>query len=369
MPLVVELPDAAPIMDTKYMVRVSAETELFFGENLGNFISTGVISNDEFESVLDGEPVLKHFQNMTINAGHVVRPSQRCKGLFILIEGDLTINGTLTMTAKGANAPGKFVGIMPGSERIYFNETDIFSADSRFVVLQKVGGAGGTKVSASATTSTAVAKHGSAGGFKLRGSGGGGAGGAQSVNFSGNGTKTVTSANGLEGNVFSGGQGGGGAAGRACNISAPLPTTDGKGGPGASCAGNWRGKAGATGGAGPAGPGINSLSTYSSDGSVTFDSGYGNGAGGLMILIVKGKINIGTTGKISSEGVRAPGVSAASVATIGTGGGSGGGIVMICHKGSVVNNGIVSVAGGVGGQGPGGDGGPGGAGHLEFLLF
>lgn len=369
MPLVVELPDAAPIMDTKYMVRVGAETELLFGENLGNFISTGVISNDEFESVLDGEPVLKHFQNMTINAGHVVRPSQRCKGLFILIEGDLTINGTLTMTARGTNAPSKFVGILPGSERIYFNTLDLFSEDPRFVVLQKEGGVGGANASASATTSTAVTRHGGAGGSKLRGSGGGGGGGAQSVNFSGNGTKTVTSAVGLSGTVFSGGQGGGGGAGRACTITATNPGPDGKGGDAAACAGNWRGKAGATGGAGPTGPGANLLKTYSTDGSVSFDSGYGNGAGGLMILIVKGNIYINPTGKISSEGVRAPGVTAASTATVGTGGGSGGGIVMICHKGHVTNNGILSVAGGPGGVGPGADGGAGGAGHIEFLQF
>ncbi len=372
MPLLVELPDAAPKIKNKFMYPFDAECEFNFGPNLGDFISNGIVSNDQFESVLDGDPVIKHFQNMTINAGHTVTTTQRCKGMYLLIEGDLTVNGTLSMTARGAKAPGKFIGIDYRSELVYFNDTDIFSIQPSVAVLQKDGGDGGGDAYVQKYGEFASAGlTGKIGQSKFRGSGGGGGGGAQVINLSKTVPSTAIGKAGAKGTVFAGGAGGGGASARMSSATAYVGNIDGgKGGNGNARAGNFRGRAGATGGAGAEGPGLHTLASYSSDGYVNFNTGYGNGAGGLMILIVKGNIIINSTGKIESNGTRAPGIVSASTAVIGTGGGSGGGIVMIMHQGTVTNNGLIRTIGGQGGATPVGyAGGKGGDGHVELLHF
>jgi len=56
---------------------IEGYTELFdFTTSLGDFSSTGVASHDQFESTLDGPPVLRTYNNFTVNAGHTVTPTQ-----------------------------------------------------------------------------------------------------------------------------------------------------------------------------------------------------------------------------------------------------------------------------------------------------
>ena len=43
--------------------------------------------------------VVKQYTSMTIDAGDTVTTDQPCRGLMILVQGDCTINGTLSMQA------------------------------------------------------------------------------------------------------------------------------------------------------------------------------------------------------------------------------------------------------------------------------
>lgn len=327
MPLLVELPEAAPKVKNKYGPKVtSAEKTFIFQESLGDFVSTGVVSNDQFTAELDGDPVVRRYNNFTINAGHTVTTNQRCKGLHLLIEGDLIINGTLSMTARGAKAAGRYVGIDPNGETIYHALSDIFGVIPGAVVINPVGGAGGAKLTSSLVDQTKVGNPGGAG--KNNAAGGGASGNVRRDNGRG----SSSSGAGAPGTSFSGGPGGGGAVGRSdYNISAGAGVSNGgAGGAGADAGGSTLTAGGGAGNPGGAGGG---------------GGGGGNaGTGGLIILIVKGNIII--NGSIVSKGSNGGTGSA-------TGGGSGGGIIQIFHKGTYSKPGTVSVAGGTGGGGGG----------------
>ena len=66
----------------------------------GDFLSTASVS---YTTTNDQEVLVKNYKNFTLNVGHTVTVSNRCKGLLIYIGGDCVINGTLTMTGKGSN--------------------------------------------------------------------------------------------------------------------------------------------------------------------------------------------------------------------------------------------------------------------------
>ena len=65
----------------------------FWGNGSDGALTTS--GNISFGSVQDGDVVVKQFTNFTINAGHTVTTSNRCRGLVIYVNGDCTINGTL----------------------------------------------------------------------------------------------------------------------------------------------------------------------------------------------------------------------------------------------------------------------------------
>ena len=58
-----------------------------------------------YPSTTDGDAIVKQYSSITIDAGDTVTVQNRCKGLILYCQGDCTIDGTLTMTAKGAG-PG-----------------------------------------------------------------------------------------------------------------------------------------------------------------------------------------------------------------------------------------------------------------------
>ncbi len=308
MPLTIEHPLAAISTGRKYR-RYFSEAERIFDFNLQpvDFISNGLIGNDQFTSTLDGDPIIRRFLNMTINEGHTVTPTLRCKGMYLLIEGDLIIDGTLSMTARGANAPGKFVGIDPDNENVYFNETDIFSQD--IFTIGKVGGVTPTTVNAVGANGVNNACAGGGGGAIEYSVGGRQGYGGPGTSFSG-GAAGGASARYTAGNAaIDGGRGGAGVS----HWSSPLWWTAGGG------AGNPGGAGGTGGGAGQ------------------------NGTGGLMILIVKGNIIFGPNGKIISAGSKGGyGYDA--------GGGSGGGAIHVFHKGTISNPEKVTAPGGVSGD-------------------
>lgn len=302
--LTIEHPDASIPTQKKLGRYVYGTEKVFqFPDSEGDFISNGIISHDQFTSTLDGDPVIKHFRNMRINAGHVVTPTLRCKGMYLMIDGDLTIDGALSMTARGANAPGKFVGVDHLQELIYFDFEDKFSGRDIFTI----GAVGGAGVLCNNPGNPGInhACGGGGGGFVETWNGGTGGNGAAGTSFSGG--AAGGSGRGACGNGgVNGGAGGKGVTPYITN--AYWPGGGGAGNPGGAGGGN-----GGTAGA--------------------------NGTGGLIILIVKGNIIFGASGQIISAGSKGgSGYEAGS--------GSGGGAIHVFHKKILSNPEKITAPGG-----------------------
>ena len=295
----------------------SYERKFKFPASSGDFISTGNTSHDQFTSELDGDPVVLTFNNFTINDGHTVTTSLRCKGLYLNILGDLIVNGTLSMTARGANAPGKYVAVWPDANTIYFNSENTFSdvAPTISTLIHPVGG-----------EATANGINGACGG--------GGNGDIRSAN-----NVNPTRKQGSAGTSFSGGSGGGGAVGS--NAATAGSPDGGEGGTGAVV---WiNSYIGAGGGAGnPGGQGHRKH-----DNGLTRPSSFAgeSGTGGLLSLLVRGNIIISDTGSIQSNGSRGGTVTNSGHGSA-SGGGSGGGAIHIFHKGEITNTDGITANGG-----------------------
>ena len=288
-------------------------------ESLGDFVSTGDISHDYFTSETDGDPVVLTYNNFIVNEGHLVIPTNRCKGLYLNILGDLTISGTLSMTARGASAEGRYVGIHKGSRMIYYATEDIYKDVSGFEVIAATGGLG------------LAGPRNSPGIDGACGSGGG----------NGSGTSGARGGNGTS---FSGGAGAGGGCSYAVGSSSYVRNhgLDGSDNGGAGGAG-WRygGVNPAYGGGGGAGNPGGTCYQASRNGK--------DGTGGLMILFVSGNIVITDTGSIQSHG------SDGGTGEVGAydrryssyaGSGSGGGAIHLFHKGSITGSELVTATGG-----------------------
>jgi len=295
----------------------------YFGDNSdgpGNF--SGSITalrtriSGTFASTQDGPPVIKNFSNLFVSRSVTISPPNRCRGLLIFVDGDATISGSITMTARGAKFTGSdasFTVVNPPYLGDYWS-TQLFPSASYLSRVFAVGGAGGGSGNDGVT------------GVNGR-SGGGGSGssfGAPAASVGGTGTS------------FSGGAGGGGAS------------------PSGGVGGTGR----ANGGAGGNGSNVNA------GGGAGNPGGSPNGAigtGGLLILIVRGNLKIGPNGSINANGSN--GGSASSPGSGGGGGGSGGGIIYVYYNGKLTNNGTIAANGGNKGTG-GNVAGNGGAGSL-----
>lgn len=306
----------------------------FFGDNrdgAGNFSSSVQISSS-FSSSADGDPIIKNFSTLFISESLLVSPTNRCKGMLIFVDGDCTISGTLSMTAKGASSIGQdasFNPINPPNLGYYWN--DIVFPSTSYISFVFVTGSAGSSNAASTTGSNGRSLQllGSGSGY----SGGGGSGGSGvAPNFGGSGSA---------GTSFSGGSAGGGGGSGSAFFGGHATLNGGAGGNGVS---------GGGGGAGNPGGSPNG----------------GEGTGGLLILIVKGNLYIGPSGSIRSNGSN--GGNAISVNS-GGGGGSGGGVMYIYYGKSFTSSSSspsITVSGGIGGEGSGSGlkGGNGGTGSL-----
>lgn len=319
-----------------------------------------VISADtEIPSTLDGPTVVQRYRNLTINGGCTLTTQYRCCGLVLVVDGDLTISGSISMTARGANfiPNGDHLiknTLLPANDIVYeidipatadeiadflnkeksrYHSLDELPAIYRPTLYAKgpsgniyfpgdlgsvpiVGGAGAVRRSTEGAGSAGTAGT-------NRGCGGGGSGGA----------KKGTSGGGTAGTCYSGGSGGGGSADYG-NAGTGSPY-GGAGGDGLA----------AGGGAGnPGGTGSEAGET---------------GTGGLLIIICTGKVTINASGSVKAWG------SSGGYAFWGGGGGSGGGSINIFHS-SFVNNGTLSASGGSGGGDGSTRGGAGGAGCVTI---
>lgn len=319
--------------------------ENYFGDGSDGAVT--ISSNTSLTNTADGDYVVKQYSSLTINAGVTLTTQNRAKGLFIYVTGNATINGTLSMTARGANANP--TGVSATGLRLPMKKsgstdtlaaadfagagTDIISAvanqsgisgDGHIFQIVKIGGARGSRCGANPGC------NGGNGGSIANGAGGGGGGAYGNYD-------NADSGWGQEGSSFSGGPGGGSGwadAGGGSGVD-----YGGRGGNGCGdgrCAGGAGNPGGTAGGAS------------------------GNaGTGGIIWLIVGGDLTIGSGGEISVDG------TAGGNDTVG-GGSSGSGVIKIAYAGNLSNSGTIDVTG-VAGVGSSYHGGAGGNGSYELV--
>jgi hypothetical protein len=361
----------------------------------GNVTHTVTTPNGSY----DGDMVLKQYTTLTISAGHTMTVSQPCRGMFIYVQGDCTINGTLSMTGKGAladptvsggsdsnavGASGLQLGLISSGSSTFTNDGTGFngagttirtalanqanlSGDGTIFSISKTGGAGGAgagpqwvgngAVNASSGT---VGTAGATGAITLSLGGGGGGGTWQHHGCTGG----PAGAGGTAG-AFSGGSGGGSCVSVAA-VSGTGNAGANYGGAGGNAKTDGSGPHGypASGGAGN--PGGTGLANSNVPPAPT------TGVGGILWLIVGGTLTIGAAGSITAQGGEGAKFTdgGASENTGGSSGGSSGGGAIFALSGSTfTNSGTISAAGGIAattsGTNHNGNGGAGGAGGVH----
>jgi hypothetical protein len=351
----------------------------------GNYVGSGIdgvvtISSNTFLTVpnkngsYDGDMVVKQYESLTIDSGATLTTDQPCRGLFIYVQKDCTINGTLSMTARGAFAnptvngasdalPVNSQGLRYGFA--YTGGTDTLTMDgsqfngvgsgAKLIVAKQISGSGNNyKVLSVSRLGTGggspqVSGNGASPGIPANAgagySGGGASGGGYNVNGGGR------PGSGGQGTCFSGGAGGGGFnANSDYYISESGGAYGGKGGDGFSSSGlggTQYQRIGSGGAGNPKGSSQNSGSDWPSANGE-------NGTGGLLFLVVGGNLTIGATGSINSNGSKGGPGGAGD----GRGGGSGAGVVNVLYK-SLSNSGIVQAIGVPYSTGSGNEGGAG----------
>lgn len=289
----------------------------------------------------DGDMVVSQFSNLTIDEGVFVTVNQPCRGMLVYVDGDCTISGTLSMTARGAYANPTIAG---GSDNSAVSITGLkypvrTSGGSDTLAAADLAGCGVGAVSA-ASNQTGLSSNGAV--FTISRSG---AVGATTMTYTGSGSRYHGDAGSSGGVGQSGGGGAGGeVSGDGVNPGAGAAGTcfsGGSGGGGSRAATGL--DATTNGGPGGQGRGLNSTNptsggTGNPGGTSNFGvSGY-DGTGGLLIIIVKGNILIGANGSIEADGV-------VGYPSPGGGGGSGAGNILALYSGTLTNNGNLSADG------------------------
>jgi hypothetical protein len=349
----------------KYFSGISSGN--YFGDDSDGAVT---ISTDTNETVLnksgsyDGDMLVKNYTSLTIDVTKTLTLDQPARGMLIYVSGDCVINGTLSMSSKGAYANPTVSG---GSDASAVSATGIRlqmlkSGSTDTLSAADFAGCGNAAVTAVANHTAisgngkiyTIGQIGAAGGaggyvtaYDWRNNGADGTTGQSGGGASGGGyaeSGSIYIGAGVAGTCFSGGGGGGGAYRSSGGLTVATDATA-YGGPGGNGGGTTTygvhgGGAGNPGGTGAGGVG-------------------GNGTGGLCFLLVGGDLTIGASGQIVSSGI-----SGANSTTPGGagGGGSGGGNVIALHSGTLSNSGSVTAPGGPlvsplnRGGGKGGDG-------------
>ena len=305
----------------------------------------------------DGDMVLKQYTSMTINSGDTVTVDQPCRGLFIYVQGNCTINGSLTMSKRGAFANPNSNG---GSDNNPVNSNGLrlpmltSGGSDTLTVANTLFNGCGTAVRSAIANQTSISGNGTilqiaktntstdyytgqqrnsqssygTPGQKSSVSNSTGTGGRGGYWMNDAGCNGYTYVAGGFSSCFGGGSGGGGWSGNGNSPCGAGDTTQAThyGGTGGNGASNHS-YGGVGGGAGnPQGSGSNT------------HSGGQNGTGGVIWLIVGGNLTIGSGGAITANGTRGDSTSGDFNSA---GGGSGGGRIIIAHKGTYTNNGTV----------------------------
>ena len=75
-----------------------------------NYFGTGADGNvtisadTELGTTEDGDILVKNYGNLTIDATKTLTVDNRCRGLVLFVDGNLVVNGTISMTARGCHA-------------------------------------------------------------------------------------------------------------------------------------------------------------------------------------------------------------------------------------------------------------------------
>ena len=362
------------------MNALSGDSWLFGSGKDGDMTIT---TNTNLTSTQDGNMVIYNLRNLTINSGCTLTVSNRCKGLLLRIRGSLVVNGTLTMTARGAYASTPAAVPIDNGNSITTCTIDELNAylKQTGISIPAAGGAGGvvtgswgynntTKYCAPSPSVAGVAAP-------AYGTGGGGAGGSATAQYDNQNNVNNKGGSGTAGTAASGGSGGGGCGAQTSGAGGDGTVPCGAGGAGHASATSSDGRVsdGGSGGAGnPGGTG-----GASADGGAPGNAG-GSGTGGILVILVQGNIYIGAAGLISANGVKggdAPSCLGTTRYCAGGGGGSGGGAVIVVYAGLLTNNGTIQASGGASGAGTyngtpaqvSASGGPGGAGSVTRLKF
>lgn len=333
-----------------------------------------ISANTSLASTEDGDVVVRQYNTLTVDAGATLTVDNRCRGLFIFVKGDCTINGAISMSARGCHAnpadsatssntpiaPSDGNAVPTEGIVLRFRQSGGSSSHSaadignglglsakavlrRFpsvnngyvLYIPRVGGLGAAGARYSGQT----------GGTHASAPGGGGNGGGFPA-------AAVGKVSGSGGNAtcFSGGPGGGGISGDASTQNDGFPG-DNYGGAGGNASQAsptpeaWGGAGNPAGLDGPSCP--------------SHISGAEDGTGGLLLIVVGGDVlGSGHLESVGSQG----GPSLYNGPLDGGGGGSGGGLIAVVHAGTLSGSITSDVSGGLPGQFPNNQDRQGGAG-------
>jgi hypothetical protein len=346
----------------------------FFGDGSdGAFFSTG----NTTLAASGANVLVKQYSSFTLNTGNILTIDSPVQALVLLVQGDVTINGTINMNylAKNINPATTPTLYTLGSTQSDHAIIQTITALSKMRIIGPggnggAGGKGGDAYAASATNSGGTGGIGGPGRWSGGGIGGGGGGGAAApvtyissscggmyypgaggtgvlyqTSFSG-GVPTPTTTTDTyyyawyissPGNQSAGGAGG--ASSNGCPNGTNLPGSGASGSNGAGGGGGGSSNLG-VGGSGLAGQGL---------------------GGGTIIIISGGNVTINNGGLITANGGNGGAGGGGVISSLlgyaiaasggGGGGGSGGGVVTIVYKNNYTNSGSITVNGGNGGAG------------------
>lgn len=267
--------------------------------------------------------IFKQYTSLHIQSGGTLRPSARCAGMVILVQGDCTIDagGSINMDKM---AP----------RRSDDTEAAILTTGPSAPWLQKisglVGGAGGKGGDSRGASASAIGYGGNGGpGHRFGGGYGGGGAGIYGLPMSG---------------LYNATNGGSSDPRPDVSIRWPYKSGSGNGLYGSGGGGYLNGDN--HGGAAPGGGGTTQV------GDLIFNGLDGDAyGGGALMIVVGGTATI--NGTITADGGDGGdcGARSSEVALAGGGGGGGGGLIVIYYKNTNVLQGSIGAAGGSGGSG------------------
>ncbi|MGI5885449.1 MAG: hypothetical protein ACOX83_10880, partial [Candidatus Spyradocola sp.] len=136
----------------------------WFGDGSDGDLTVAAGQTLALEVAEDEGQIVKKYGNVTIEEGAMLKPANRCNGMILLVNGDLTVNGTISVD--------KCAPLLNASEEMCLNEAHIKLCGAL------VGGSGGKGGTAYASRGYYSAAGGIGGNGHLLGGGYGGGGGA-----------------------------------------------------------------------------------------------------------------------------------------------------------------------------------------------